>query len=629
VNDPVALLSGRHRSSEPLFATVSGVASTNLEMLDWFARETDLDILTTKSIEVEPNPGNREPVVTEPFPGCFGNAVGLRNPGMEIAAAEFAELRRRWASRDAAGTSPLVARTPTEPFGPAPLLNISLSGSTPEQFRALARRLGEYADILELNFSCPHAAAGYGAAIGSDPDAVRSFVEAVKSAATVPVFVKLTPNVDDIAVIARAAVDGGVDGIVAINTVGPARYVEPHSGETVLTGHGGTGGMSGRWILPVALEVIGQVRAAIGPGLPIIGNGGVSSAEDAAAMVQAGADAVGVGSALASRHQREWPRYLAGLAAGTQAVLAAKQIPPGPATAGAGIGNTQGVPACPEPTESVTLGDTAMSYVPAEVLENEPLGGDIFELTLANDLDVLPGQALFLWIPAVGEKPFAPCASRPLRFLVKVKGPFTTALRAVGKGRTIYLRGPYGDEHSRAAWPLEHPYRVLMVVAGTGLAAVARLASGFCTSGPEGGADDLLILLGLRDRQTRTPLESLPPLATHLRVVYDDGVLGRVLDEFAVELAQSPNDSTVVYTAGPEPFMNRAIVTAQQAQVPDEAIFASVERTMLCGVGLCGACQCGGKLTCHHGTFVTAAALMEERDRDRRSQPASREVGDG
>lgn len=119
-----------------------------------------------------------------------------------------------------------------------------------------------------------------------------------------PIFVKLTPNVEDIGAIASAVIEAGADGITAINTVGPKVYIEPHSGKPILQNKlGGKGGMSGSWVFPRALECIGQIRKAVGEEIPIIGMGGVMTGSQAAELVRAGADIIGIGSACGMLEQ--------------------------------------------------------------------------------------------------------------------------------------------------------------------------------------------------------------------------------------------------------------------------------------------------------------------------------------
>ena len=127
-----ARLRGAHLRREVILSTVSGVASTKKEMVSYFDRKTCIDVITTKSFQLVPNPGNREPVVCSPSPGDFGNSVGLRNPGMAAVLPEMKEIREH---------------------GMRAILNISLSASTPEDFITLVKAFDPYADMLELNFS--------------------------------------------------------------------------------------------------------------------------------------------------------------------------------------------------------------------------------------------------------------------------------------------------------------------------------------------------------------------------------------------------------------------------------------------------------------------------------------------
>ena len=160
--DALSFLKGSHKRGEMHLATVSGVATTKKELIELFDRKIpSIDIITTKSFQVKPNPGNREPVVCSPSPGNFGNSVGLRNPGMDVIIPELREIREH---------------------GMRALLNVSLSASSPEDFITLVKASDPYADMLELNFSCPHAAAGYGASIGSDKDIASSYVKAINEA---------------------------------------------------------------------------------------------------------------------------------------------------------------------------------------------------------------------------------------------------------------------------------------------------------------------------------------------------------------------------------------------------------------------------------------------------------------
>ena len=142
----------------------------------------EIGVITTKSIGFEPRLGYREPVYSQYAPGCFVNAIGLTNPGVEDALEGLRTLT-----------------VPEDRF-----LLVSIFGGSIEEFVAVARQLAPVADGLELNLSCPHAK-GYGMAMGQDPDMVRDIVAAVCDAVEIPVIAKITPNVDAIAGIGQAA----------------------------------------------------------------------------------------------------------------------------------------------------------------------------------------------------------------------------------------------------------------------------------------------------------------------------------------------------------------------------------------------------------------------------------------
>ncbi len=137
------------------FATVSGIVTTRPGVIQRIDMEIpEISVITTKSYQVNPNQGNREPIIVEPEEGSFGNAVGLRNPGMVKGYEDLLSLRTE---------RPLSA-----------VLNVSVSGNSVEEFITLVKKFEDVADIIELNFSCPHAAGGYGMSIGTDPEIVDS-----------------------------------------------------------------------------------------------------------------------------------------------------------------------------------------------------------------------------------------------------------------------------------------------------------------------------------------------------------------------------------------------------------------------------------------------------------------------
>jgi len=220
--------------------------------------------VVTKSIGPEPLGGHPGPCLVV-LDGGVLNAMGLPNPSREFVR-ELAPLAGR----------PVV---------------VSVFGGTPEEFATVASWFADTAAGFELNLSCPHAE-GFGSAIGTDPEIVEECTRAVKALGK-PTWVKLTPNVADIAGIGRAAERGGADAIVAINTVKAMRISVP-LGRPVLGNR--FGGLSGKAIFPVAVRCVYELYEACR--VPIVGCGGISTAENVVEMMMAGASAVEIGSAV-------------------------------------------------------------------------------------------------------------------------------------------------------------------------------------------------------------------------------------------------------------------------------------------------------------------------------------------
>jgi dihydroorotate dehydrogenase (NAD+) catalytic subunit len=220
--------------------------------------------VVTKSIGPVPLDGHPGPclMVQE---GALLNAMGLPNPSRDFAG-ELASLKGE----------PVV---------------VSIFGGNPEEFAMVASWFAKDAAGFELNLSCPHAE-GFGSALGTDPDLVEECTRAVKALGK-PAWVKVTPNVTDIAEIGAAAERGGADAIVAINTVKAMRISVP-MGRPILGNR--FGGLSGRAIFPIAVRCVYELYEACE--VPIVGCGGISTAEDVVEMMMAGASAVEIGSAV-------------------------------------------------------------------------------------------------------------------------------------------------------------------------------------------------------------------------------------------------------------------------------------------------------------------------------------------
>lgn len=239
-----------------------------------FGELYDLNLLGSfafKGTTGEARSGNPQPRIAETQSGML-NAVGLQNPGVEaVIADELPNMARLF-------HGPLIA---------------NVGGFSLSEYAENCRKLDACAAVglLEVNISCPNVH-GDGKNFGSDPISAAEVTRAVKAVTRKPVFMKLTPNVTDIAEIARACADAGADGICLINTLLGMR-IDLKRKRPLLANR--TGGLSGPAIFPVALRMVWDVYEAVN--LPIIGLGGVSSAEDVAEMMLAGATAVEVGAA--------------------------------------------------------------------------------------------------------------------------------------------------------------------------------------------------------------------------------------------------------------------------------------------------------------------------------------------
>ncbi len=239
-----------------------------------FAELYDINILGTfsfKGTTLHPRLGNPLPRIAEAPAGML-NAVGLQNPGVDRVIAE--EL-------------PALARIFHKP------VMANVSGFSVDEYAETCRRLDACVQVgwLEVNISCPNVHGG-GMSFGTDPAMAAAVTRAVKAVTTKPVIMKLSPNVTDIAAIARACADAGADGLSLINTLMGMR-IDLRTRRPVIANV--TGGLSGPAVFPVALRMVYQVARAVD--IPVIGMGGVASAEDVIEMMLAGATAVEVGAA--------------------------------------------------------------------------------------------------------------------------------------------------------------------------------------------------------------------------------------------------------------------------------------------------------------------------------------------
>ncbi len=228
-----------------------------------------LGAVVTKGVANVPWEGNPTPRIAEVYGGML-NAIGLQNPGIDVFVQRDIPFLRQYDTK----------------------IIVNVCGKTTEDYVAVVERLGdEDVDMLEINISCPNVKEG-GIAFGQDPKAVEAITKEVKRYAKQPVIMKLSPNVTDIGVMAKAAEAGGADALSLINTL-TGMKIDIHKRRFALANK--TGGFSGPAVKPVAVRMVYQVANAVK--LPIIGMGGIATAEDAIEFILAGATAVSVGTA--------------------------------------------------------------------------------------------------------------------------------------------------------------------------------------------------------------------------------------------------------------------------------------------------------------------------------------------
>ena len=246
----------------------SGTFGSGMEYGE-FVDLNKLGAVVTKGVANVPWPGNPTPRIAETYGGMI-NAIGLQNPGIDV-----------FIKRDI----PFLKQYDTK-------IIVNVCGRTTEDYIDVVERLGdEPVDMLEINISCPNVKEG-GIAFGQDPKSALAITKAVKAHAKQPIIMKLSPNVTDITVMAKAVQDGGADAISLINTL-TGMKIDIHKRAFALANK--TGGLSGPAIKPVALRMVYQTAQAVQ--VPIIGMGGIMNADDAIEFILAGASAVAVGTA--------------------------------------------------------------------------------------------------------------------------------------------------------------------------------------------------------------------------------------------------------------------------------------------------------------------------------------------
>lgn len=247
--------------------TASGTFGSGTEYSE-FVDLNRLGAVVTKGVANIPWPGNPTPRIAETCGGML-NAIGLQNPGMDVFCERDLPFLQQYDTR----------------------IIVNVCGKTTEDYCEVVERLSdERIDMLEINISCPNVKEG-GIAFGQDPKAVEAITAEVKKRAKHPVIMKLSPNVTDITEMAKAAEAGGADVLSLINTL-TGMKIDVNKRSFAIANK--TGGLSGPAIKPVAVRMVYQTANAVK--VPIIGMGGIATAEDALEFILAGATAVSVGT---------------------------------------------------------------------------------------------------------------------------------------------------------------------------------------------------------------------------------------------------------------------------------------------------------------------------------------------
>ena len=247
----------------------SGTFGSGAEYSD-FVDLNQIGAVTTKGVANVPWPGNPTPRIAETYGGMI-NAIGLQNPGIDLFVKRDIPYLKQYADTR---------------------IIVNVCGKSTEDYCEVVERLADQpVDMLEINISCPNVKEG-GIAFGQDPKAVEAITKEMKKRAKQPVIMKLSPNVTNIADMARAAESGGADALSLINTL-TGMKIDVNRRTFALANK--TGGLSGPAIKPVAVRMVYQVAQAVK--VPIIGMGGIMCAEDALEFIMAGASAVSIGTA--------------------------------------------------------------------------------------------------------------------------------------------------------------------------------------------------------------------------------------------------------------------------------------------------------------------------------------------
>jgi len=534
-----------------IFTIGSGIITISPETIKYFAENIpQIGIITTKSIGLNPREGYSEPVLCQfDFNGIYyRNAVGLTNPGIDEWIKQIKDVY------------PLLKNK---------FLLSSIFAQTPDEFAIIAKKLIGHTDGIELNLSCPHAK-GYGMVIGSDANLVSEIIKAVKNASHLPVYPKLSPNINNLSEITIACEETGADGIVAINTVGPKETIEKHSGEPILSNK--VGGESGWGIKNKAISCIELIRS--NTNLPIIGMGGVSSTDDVRDFFKAGANYIGIGTSLVGMSSGDIQNYFK---------VIENDIENGTNNAIKHL-NTQAL----------------MEYKPFTIKNVEYFGKDLFILNFNEELECKPGQFVFTWIPYKKEKPFSILQNKPLSLLIRKIGEHTNELYNLKSGDVLMIRGAYGKSFTK-----QENKAIVLIGGGTGIAPLFFYSQKYPN-------DYIKFYIGASKIDDINWIDKKFIKDSWVISIDEPNKPGKIVIDIENDiqlLEKEGNSETLYYVCGPDPMME-AISKKLTKHVKKNRFFFSLEKYMKCGVGLCGSCYSkNGLRTCVDGPMLNDVDL--------------------
>ena len=504
--------------------------------------------VTSKSIWRNRHAGHANPTVLELGGGNLINAVGLPHGGIAEARIEFANFRRL-------SKKPLFASIAAHNFA---------------EFGETAAAVAELApDVIELNISCPNVESEFGRPFACEVKSAEKAVRIVKKKiGEIPLAVKLSPNVADIAEIARAVEAAGADAITAVNTVGPGMVIDVETATPILANR--VGGLSGPAIRPIAVKAIFEIFAAVR--IPIIGTGGVSTGRDAIEFLEAGATLVGVGSAA-----KNGPEIFGEIKKEIAQFCRRKK-------------NKKCHRTCR--TRPPKMTKTLPQIFEIKKVIDEADG--IRTLVFLGDFEFSPGQFVMVWLPKIDEKPYGIWRLSPGEFRITVSavGDFSKKLAAKKVGDSVGIRGPRGRGFS-----VPKKKKVVLVGGGFGVAPLLGLAE-------RAEKCELDFVIGARSRNFLFGEKYAAKLGARVAVATDDGSCGaKCFSTDLLEKIIAKKKVDAVFSCGPEMMMKKVAEICRAAKIPSEL---SLERFMKCGVGVCGSCAIddGGFCVCREGPMI-------------------------